>query len=209
MEYGRTYTAQTTVTGASGLTTTRTARFTTMARPARQVDSVLYFQDGRTYGAHMPVAVSFEPGVPKEARAGVQRRLLVLRARLRFHGFWTVRLGSARGARRPRPLFLLQLALLLTTPRLRWPRVRRRTRRIVRLRWTRLDGLRCCSFLGDCRGIAAALGPLRRVALRPVTVALAAACGAVGETTSCFCDTVRAEQCEPRLAWLAQQRPQI
>jgi hypothetical protein len=34
-------------------------------------------------------------------------------------------------------------------------------------------------------------------------------CGAAGRTTSCFCDTLKAEQCEPRLAWLAQQRPQI
>jgi lipoprotein-anchoring transpeptidase ErfK/SrfK len=77
LEFARSYTAEATATGPSGKTSTQKVRFTTMARPAKQVDSTMYVDSGRTYGVNMPLTVAFEPGVPKEARAAVQRRLLV------------------------------------------------------------------------------------------------------------------------------------
>ncbi|WP_030491316.1 L,D-transpeptidase [Micromonospora chokoriensis] len=74
----RTYTAEVTATGDSGATTTRTTTFTTMAKSTKpQITSTLYFNGNRTYGTAMPVTVAFDPGIPKEARADVQRRLFV------------------------------------------------------------------------------------------------------------------------------------
>ncbi|MET8094548.1 Ig-like domain-containing protein [Micromonospora sp. NPDC005220] len=74
----RTYTAEVTATGDSGATTTRTSTFTTMAKSTKpRITSTLYFVGNRTYGTAMPVTVAFDPGIPKEARADVQRRLFV------------------------------------------------------------------------------------------------------------------------------------
>ncbi|MEV5766765.1 Ig-like domain-containing protein [Micromonospora sp. NPDC052213] len=74
----RTYTAEVTATGDSGVTTTRRTTFTTMPKPAKPaITSTLYFSGNRTYGTAMPVTVAFDPPVPKEARADVQRRLFV------------------------------------------------------------------------------------------------------------------------------------
>jgi lipoprotein-anchoring transpeptidase ErfK/SrfK len=77
LEFKKTYTAQVTATGAAGKTTSQTAKFTTMAKPDKQVHTEMYFESGRTYGVNMPVSVAFDPPVPKEARAAVQKRLLV------------------------------------------------------------------------------------------------------------------------------------
>ncbi|MFC5926665.1 L,D-transpeptidase [Micromonospora vulcania] len=74
----RTYTAEVTATGDHGATTTRTTTFTTMAKSSKpEITSTLYFVGNRTYGTAMPVTVAFDPGIPKEARADVQRRLFV------------------------------------------------------------------------------------------------------------------------------------
>ncbi|SIR71243.1 L,D-transpeptidase [Micromonospora avicenniae] len=74
----RTYTAEVTATGDSGRTTTRKTTFTTMPKSTKPaVTSTLYFGDKRTYGTAMPVTVAFDPPIPKEARADVQRRLFV------------------------------------------------------------------------------------------------------------------------------------
>ncbi|WP_329109948.1 Ig-like domain-containing protein [Micromonospora sp. NBC_01699] len=71
------YTAQVTATNDVGKKVTQTTNFTTMDKPAKEIFSTLYFQDKRTYGVAMPVTVDFDPGVPKEQRADVQRRLFV------------------------------------------------------------------------------------------------------------------------------------
>ncbi|MGW4466421.1 Ig-like domain-containing protein [Micromonospora sp. NPDC004704] len=71
------YTAQVTATNDAGKEVTRTTNFTTMGKPDREIFSTLYFQDKRTYGVAMPVTVDFDPGVPKEQRADVQKRLFV------------------------------------------------------------------------------------------------------------------------------------
>ncbi|MFI7436263.1 L,D-transpeptidase [Micromonospora haikouensis] len=75
---GRTYTAEVTVTGDGGRTATRTTTFTTAPKPTKPaITSTLYFTGNQTYGTAMPVTVAFDPGVPKEARAAVQKRLFV------------------------------------------------------------------------------------------------------------------------------------
>jgi hypothetical protein len=73
----QTYTAEVTATSDKGLTSTQKSSFTTMPKPAKQLTSHLYFDNDRTYGVAMPVTLAFEPGIPKEARAAVQRRLFV------------------------------------------------------------------------------------------------------------------------------------
>ncbi|WP_091658254.1 L,D-transpeptidase [Micromonospora auratinigra] len=78
LENSRTYTAEVTVTGDSGRTTTQKTTFTTSAKSTRPaVTSNLYLTDNQTYGTAMPVVVGFDPPIPKEARADVQRRLFV------------------------------------------------------------------------------------------------------------------------------------
>jgi lipoprotein-anchoring transpeptidase ErfK/SrfK len=77
LAYQRGYVAQATATGANGLTTTQTATFSTMPKPARTIDSTLYFADGMTFGVAMPITLNFGEPVPEAARAEVQRRLFV------------------------------------------------------------------------------------------------------------------------------------
>jgi lipoprotein-anchoring transpeptidase ErfK/SrfK len=71
------YTATVTSTGGSGLTTSDTTSFTTMAAPAPRTGTGLYLFDGGEYGVAMPVVVEFVQPVPPDARAGVQKRLFV------------------------------------------------------------------------------------------------------------------------------------
>ncbi|MEU5942600.1 Ig-like domain-containing protein [Micromonospora sp. NPDC047548] len=74
----RTYTAEVTATGDKGTTTTRKTTFTTMPESSKPaITSTLYFAGNQTYGTAMPVTVAFDPPVPKDARADVQRRLFV------------------------------------------------------------------------------------------------------------------------------------
>jgi lipoprotein-anchoring transpeptidase ErfK/SrfK len=71
------YVAQVTAVNKAGQTTTQTSSFTTMDKPAKRTETVLNVENNQTYGVAMPVVVRFEPAVPKEARADVQRRLFV------------------------------------------------------------------------------------------------------------------------------------
>ncbi|MFG2052536.1 Ig-like domain-containing protein [Micromonospora sp. NPDC048930] len=78
LQNSRTYTAEVTATGDRGRTTTRKTTFTTMARSDKPtITSVLNVDGNQTYGTAMPVVVTFDPPIPKEARADVQRRLFV------------------------------------------------------------------------------------------------------------------------------------
>ncbi|MEU5790218.1 Ig-like domain-containing protein [Micromonospora purpureochromogenes] len=78
LENGRTYTAEVTATGKKGRTAVGRTTFTTSPKSTRQaIKSTLYFAGNQTYGTAMPVAVAFDPPIPKEARAAVQRRLFV------------------------------------------------------------------------------------------------------------------------------------
>ena len=71
------YTAEVTVVNKKGKPSTQKSTFTTMAKPEKRVTSNLYVENNKTYGTAMPVTLAFEPGIPKEARADVQRRLFV------------------------------------------------------------------------------------------------------------------------------------
>ncbi|SCF22132.1 L,D-transpeptidase catalytic domain [Micromonospora viridifaciens] len=78
LQNSRTYIAEVTATGDSGKTTTQKTTFTTAAKSDKSpITSTLYFTDNETYGTAMPLVVKFEPAIPKEARADVQRRLFV------------------------------------------------------------------------------------------------------------------------------------
>jgi lipoprotein-anchoring transpeptidase ErfK/SrfK len=77
LKYGRGYTASVTATGPTGQAETRTTSFTTMARPGSVIGSGLYLFDDRTYGVAMPVVVEFSPGIGRQDRAAVQRRMFV------------------------------------------------------------------------------------------------------------------------------------
>jgi lipoprotein-anchoring transpeptidase ErfK/SrfK len=77
LAYQRSYLAQATATSPNGLSTTQTTTFSTMAKPARTIDSTLYFADGMTFGVAMPITLNFGEPVPEAARAEVQRRLFV------------------------------------------------------------------------------------------------------------------------------------
>jgi lipoprotein-anchoring transpeptidase ErfK/SrfK len=73
----RTYTAEVTATGDSGKAVTQKTTFTTMPKSTKPaVTSTLYFNN-RTYGTAMPVTITFDPPIAKQARADVQRRLFV------------------------------------------------------------------------------------------------------------------------------------
>ncbi|MFE9693800.1 Ig-like domain-containing protein [Micromonospora sp. NPDC005806] len=78
LQNSRTYTAEVTATGDSGRTTTQKTTFTTMAKSTKPaIKTELYFTGDQTYGTAMPLVVAFDPPIPKEARADVQRRLFV------------------------------------------------------------------------------------------------------------------------------------
>ncbi|MBF9134885.1 L,D-transpeptidase family protein, partial [Plantactinospora sp. S1510] len=71
------YTAQVTAKNDAGKTVTQKTSFTTMDKPAKRTVTNLNLQSNQTYGVAMPITVAFDSDVPKDARAGIQRRLLV------------------------------------------------------------------------------------------------------------------------------------
>ncbi|SCL33344.1 Lipoprotein-anchoring transpeptidase ErfK/SrfK [Micromonospora rhizosphaerae] len=78
LKNSKTYTAEVTATGDKGRTTTQKTTFTTAAKSTKPaITSELYFTSKQTYGTALPVTVAFDPPIPKEARADVQRRLFV------------------------------------------------------------------------------------------------------------------------------------
>jgi lipoprotein-anchoring transpeptidase ErfK/SrfK len=77
LKYKQKYTAEVTATNDRGKTTTQSTSFTTMGKPEKQIDVTAYFQNNQKYGVAMPFPLAFDPPVPKEARAAVQRRLFV------------------------------------------------------------------------------------------------------------------------------------
>jgi lipoprotein-anchoring transpeptidase ErfK/SrfK len=77
LKHNQAYTVRVTAANDSGKTATQTASFTTMDKPTKRTKTTLYVENNQTYGVAMPLTVAFDPPVPKEARADVQRRLFV------------------------------------------------------------------------------------------------------------------------------------
>lgn len=77
LKYKQAYTAEITASNDQGRQATEKTTFTTMAKPTQQTDVTVYFENRQRYGVAMPVPVAFDPPVPKDARAAVQRRLFV------------------------------------------------------------------------------------------------------------------------------------
>lgn len=76
LKYGTTYTATVTATKASR-SGTESVTFTTMRRPGNLVRVSTPLDDDQVYGVAMPVIARFDTPVPKDQRAGVERRLFV------------------------------------------------------------------------------------------------------------------------------------
>ena len=78
LKYNTTYIATVTATGEKGETKTKTNTFKTMEEPrSARVSSTVYFANQGVYGVAMPIAIEFDPDIPEEARAGVEKRLFV------------------------------------------------------------------------------------------------------------------------------------
>jgi lipoprotein-anchoring transpeptidase ErfK/SrfK len=77
LEYGTKYTTTVKATDASGESTTVTASFTTMAKPANLVRVSSVVGDDMIVGVGMPMIVQFGRDVPEKLRASVQRRMSV------------------------------------------------------------------------------------------------------------------------------------
>lgn len=72
LKYGTEYTA--TVTAGS---TKSTVKFTTMAKPASLARTSSQIGDGQVVGVGMPMILSFGVDIPKDKRAGIQKRLFM------------------------------------------------------------------------------------------------------------------------------------
>ncbi|WP_213451673.1 L,D-transpeptidase [Rhizomonospora bruguierae] len=77
LKYKQRYSATVTARNDSGQSSTATTQFTTMNKPDKSTTTFSYLRTGEAYGVAMPVAVSFDPPVPKAQRAAVQNRLWV------------------------------------------------------------------------------------------------------------------------------------
>jgi hypothetical protein len=88
LQYGESYTATVTATGDDGLAATATAKFTTMAKPAKQVRFTTFLGDGAVVGVGMPLIVRLDRSIPQEQRAEVERHLIVTADPVQ-EGIWT------------------------------------------------------------------------------------------------------------------------
>lgn len=77
LSHGATYTATLTATGDDGRTATAKSTFTVMAKPENEVRVISFLPDGRVIGTGMPLIFRMTREIPKNARAGLQRRMMV------------------------------------------------------------------------------------------------------------------------------------
>ncbi|HEX6681654.1 MAG TPA: Ig-like domain-containing protein [Candidatus Limnocylindrales bacterium] len=87
LEYGATYTATLTATGDDGRPATAKSSFTTMAKPSNEVNFRSFLSDNVEIGTGMPLIIQLSRDIPKDARAAVQRRMLV-RTEPQVEGVW-------------------------------------------------------------------------------------------------------------------------
>ncbi|WP_246001816.1 L,D-transpeptidase [Allorhizocola rhizosphaerae] len=77
LAYGATYTATVTATGDDGKAVTAKSTFTTMAQPSNEVRVTSFMSDNTQIGTAMPLIFQMTRDIPKDARAGLQRRMMV------------------------------------------------------------------------------------------------------------------------------------
>ncbi|MGC4808195.1 Ig-like domain-containing protein [Micromonospora sp. DT233] len=77
LKYAETYTATVTTTGDDGKPAQATSKFTTMAKPAKQIRVSSFLGDNQVVGVGMPLIVKFGRAIPEEYRDDVQRRMTV------------------------------------------------------------------------------------------------------------------------------------
>ena len=77
LAYGATYTATLTATGDDGRAATTTSKFTVMAQPTNEVRVTSFVSDNAPIGTGYPLIFQISREIPKDARAGLQRRMLV------------------------------------------------------------------------------------------------------------------------------------
>lgn len=87
LAYDTTYTATLTATGDDGRVATAKSTFTTMAEPENTVRVISFLPDGRVVGTAMPLIFRATREIPKDARAGLQRRMMV-RTEPHVEGVW-------------------------------------------------------------------------------------------------------------------------
>jgi lipoprotein-anchoring transpeptidase ErfK/SrfK len=77
LAYGAQYTAKVTSTNSAGKSSSTTTTFTTMAKPAQQIEVQSWLGDNMVYGNAVPVVITFNHTVGDNERAAVQKRLSV------------------------------------------------------------------------------------------------------------------------------------
>ncbi len=77
LTYGAAYTATLSATGDDAKTVTATTKFTVMGKPSNEVRFTSFLPDNKEIGTGMPLIFQMSRDIPKDARAGVQRRLMV------------------------------------------------------------------------------------------------------------------------------------
>jgi lipoprotein-anchoring transpeptidase ErfK/SrfK len=77
LDYGAVYSATLAATGDDNKTVTVTNKFTVMAKPTNQVRFTSFLPDNKEIGTGMPLIFQMNRDIPKDARAQIQRRLMV------------------------------------------------------------------------------------------------------------------------------------
>lgn len=77
LAYGATYTATLTATGDDRRPATAKSTFTTMAKPTNEVRVTSFISDNAPIGTGYPLIFQMSRDIPKDARAGLQRRMIV------------------------------------------------------------------------------------------------------------------------------------
>lgn len=87
LAYGATYTVTVSATDNDDKTATVKSTFTTMAQPTNEVRVSSFLPDNKEIGTAMPLIFQMSRDIPKDARAAVQRRMMV-RTEPQVEGVW-------------------------------------------------------------------------------------------------------------------------
>lgn len=88
LTYGAAYTATVSATGDDNKTAVTTHKFTVMGKPTNEVRFTSFLPDNKEIGTGMPLIFQANRDIPKDARARIQRRLMV-KIEPHVEGVWT------------------------------------------------------------------------------------------------------------------------